>query len=86
MKEEEGLYYPCSENKGADQLRSYCEADLYLCLRLCRLFVFPCSGLFNNKSLFPLSSLYMTIQLQMFTIVRIKSIGNDSVILIARER
>ena len=36
------LYYPCSENKGADQLRSYCEADLRLCFRLCRLFVFPC--------------------------------------------
>ena len=29
--EEEELYYPCSENKGADQLRSYCEADLCLC-------------------------------------------------------
>ena len=26
--EEEELYYPCSENKGADQLCSYCEADL----------------------------------------------------------
>ena len=24
----EELYYPSSENKGADQLRSYCEADL----------------------------------------------------------
>ena len=24
MKEGEGLYYPCKENKGADQLRSYC--------------------------------------------------------------
>ena len=31
IKVEEGLYYPCSENKGADQLRSYCEADLCLC-------------------------------------------------------
>ena len=40
MKVEEGLYYPCSENKGADQLRSYCEADLRLCFRLCRLLVF----------------------------------------------
>ena len=28
--EEEKLHYPCSENKGADQLRSYCEADLRL--------------------------------------------------------
>ena len=25
------MYYPCSENKGADQLRSNCEADLGLC-------------------------------------------------------
>ena len=41
---EEELYYPSSENKGADQLRSYCEADLRLCFRLCRLLVFPCGG------------------------------------------
>ena len=40
----EELYYPSSENKGADQLRSYCEADLRLCFRLCRLLVFPCGG------------------------------------------
>ena len=26
----EGLYYPCSENKGADQLHYYREADLRL--------------------------------------------------------
>ena len=32
--EEEELYYPRSENKGADQLRSYCEADLRLCFRI----------------------------------------------------
>ena len=38
---EEELYYPSSENKGADQLRGYREADLRLCLRLCRLLVFP---------------------------------------------
>ena len=29
----EGLYYPYSENKGADQLRDYREADLRLCFR-----------------------------------------------------
>ena len=34
------------ENKDADQLRSYCEADLRLCFRLCRLLVFPCGGSF----------------------------------------
>ena len=28
------LYYSSSENKGADQLHSYCEADLRLCFRL----------------------------------------------------
>ena len=44
MKEEEELYYPCSENKGADQLRGYREADLRLCFRICRLLVFLCSG------------------------------------------
>ena len=31
---QEELYYACSENKGADQLRSYCEADLRLCFRI----------------------------------------------------
>ena len=25
------MYYPCSENEGADQLCSYCTADLRLC-------------------------------------------------------
>ena len=40
----EELYYPCSENKGADQLRSYCEADLRLCFRICRLLVFSLGG------------------------------------------
>ena len=49
---EEELYYLSSENKGADQLRGYREADnreadrnreadLRLCFRLCRLLVFP---------------------------------------------
>ena len=33
IKGEEELYYPCSENKGADQLGSYCEADLHVCFR-----------------------------------------------------
>ena len=34
------LYYPCSENKGADQLRVYCEADLHLCFCMCEMLVF----------------------------------------------
>ena len=28
------LYYPCSENKGADQLRGHREADLRLCFHI----------------------------------------------------
>ena len=36
IKIEEGLYYLCSENKGADQLCSYREADLRLCFRICK--------------------------------------------------
>ena len=38
--EEEEVYYPYSENKGADQLRSYLEADLRLCFHLCKSLVF----------------------------------------------
>ena len=30
----EELYYRCSKNKGADQLRGYQEADLRLCFRI----------------------------------------------------
>ena len=40
------MYYPCSENKGADQLRDYREADLRLCFRICRLLVFTRGGSF----------------------------------------
>ena len=34
IKGVEGSYYPCSENKGADQLRGYREADLRLYFRI----------------------------------------------------
>ena len=37
----ERLYYLCSENKGADQLRSYREADLHLCFRMMGLISSP---------------------------------------------
>ena len=42
------MYYPCSENKDADQLRGYREADLRLCFRLCKLLVFSCTGSIRN--------------------------------------
>ena len=38
------MYYPNSENKGADQLRSYREADLRLCFGICRTLVFSWRG------------------------------------------
>ena len=42
--EEEEVCYPRRENKGADQLRGYREADLRLCFSICRLLVFSRGG------------------------------------------
>ena len=53
MQEVEGLYYPSSENKGADQLRGYREADLRLCFRICKNPVFSrrgSNGLINEMT------------------------------------
>ena len=36
----EGMYYLCSENKGADQLRGNREADLRLCFHKCKMLIF----------------------------------------------
>ena len=52
------MYYPCSENKGADQLRGYREADLRLCFRLGKNPVFSRCGSYelhveNRSSGFP---------------------------------
>ena len=46
--EVEGLYYPCSENKDADQLRGYQEADLRLCFRICKNPVFSRRGSYDT--------------------------------------
>ena len=40
-----------SENKGADQLRGYREADLRLCFRICKKPVFSRRGSIINKTL-----------------------------------
>ena len=50
---EEGLYYPCSENKGADQLRGYREADLRLCFRICKKPVFSRRGSYGHEKYEP---------------------------------
>ena len=59
IKVEEELYYPSSENKGADQLRGYREADLRLCFHLCRLLVFSRGG----------SSMHCSFHLMVFTYI-----------------
>ena len=41
------MYYPYSENKGLDQLRSYCAADLRLGFRIMQKGVFS-----HNETLF----------------------------------
>ena len=44
IDEEEDLFYACSENKGADQLRSYYEADLCLCFQKAEIPIFSWRG------------------------------------------
>ena len=48
------MYYPCSENKDADQLRGYREADLRLCFRPCKLLFSSRTGSFHriNQTLY----------------------------------
>ena len=49
IKEEEGLYYLCSENKGADQLRGCREADLRLCFRTYKNPIFSRCGSYGKN-------------------------------------
>ena len=52
------MSYLCSENKDADQLRGYREADLRLCFRPCKLLVFSRTGSFSSEgSIFVLTFL-----------------------------
>ena len=44
IKEIEGFYYPCSENKGGDHLHGYREADLRLGFRICKKQLFSWPG------------------------------------------
>ena len=46
----EELYDLCSENKGADQLRGNREADLRLCIRICRTLFSHDEAQVNNMS------------------------------------
>ena len=62
------MYYPCSENKDADQLRGYREADLRLCFRPCELLVFSHTGSYIKRKKSCYCSLCMYMQ---------SSINND---------
>ena len=55
------MYYPCSENKGADQLRGHREADLRLCFRIGKNPVFSRCGSIHHTGGFYMSrvSFYM---------------------------
>ena len=54
--EEEGLYYPCSKNKGADQLCGYRTTGLRLCFCICKSPVSSRRGSFNYYSLLKMHS------------------------------
>ena len=46
------MYYPCSDNKGADQLCGYRTIDLRLCFQICKTLVFSRGGsniIYTNK-------------------------------------
>ena len=60
IKKVEGLYYLCSEKKGANQLRSHRNADLRLCFRICKKPVFSQQGSFMvNKRIVKLNRSYL---------------------------
>ena len=51
IQEVEGLYYLCSENKGADQLCGYRKADLRLCFLIMQLICITLSKQQISKAL-----------------------------------
>ena len=55
------MYYPCSENKDADQLRSYCEANLRLCFRIGENPVFSRCGSFANSLIVHVPAQYVLL-------------------------
>ena len=55
------MYFLCSENKGADQLRGYREADLRLCFRICKNLVFSRRGSYIHVLLSHIVSYFYVI-------------------------
>ena len=52
FRKKRAWYYPCSENKDADQLRGCREADLRFCFRICKNPLFSRCGSFVSSWLF----------------------------------
>ena len=50
QKQARSLYYPSSENKGTNQLRSYCEAGLRLCFHIGNNPIFSRCSSFNDRT------------------------------------
>ena len=50
IQEEEELYYLCSKNKGADQVCTYCTADLRLCFLIGKILVFSWHGSYMKST------------------------------------
>ena len=69
-KKVEGLYYLYSENKGADQLRGYREADLRLCFRICKMLVFSRQGSYSCEICGKAFREKGTLQIHMLTHLR----------------
>ena len=67
------VYYPCSENKGADQLR---EADLRLCFRIGQNPVFSRCGSNDERVL---NEVFANRKINVFHIIEVKQIviGNS---------
>ena len=58
------MHYLCSEIKGADQLRGYCEADLHLCFHICK-------GRFSHMVIFIIpTQAVVHVQYQMSRVTR----------------
>ena len=82
------MYYPSGENRGADQLRGYREADLRLCFRLYRLLVFPwgCSNIAIciNACKTILSAFSKPIALEFLNYSQVNKFGRIHVALLER--
>ena len=71
IKVVEGLYYPYSVNKGADQLCGYRTTDLRLCFRICKNPVFSRRGSNSGTCIFFFGEIkFVSIDVAIFDLVQ----------------